>query len=147
MNFWKQKHMPWYRIELTRGVEESVVNEANNDAGTHGSGILPSLRYTESRPEWVLLYKHVKIGQIQPEDIRYMYRIDLEYIAGMTSTPPDLTETESAKLRENVARASVELQRRNTVRTALISALVGALIGAVATIATGIIKNSPWVHF
>lgn len=63
-----------------------------------------------------------------------MYRADLEYLAGMNDTPPGLTDSESAKLRENVARASRELSRRDLWRTSVLSALIGALTGVGATI-------------
>lgn len=137
----KERHWFWYRIDILENANETELSNARTAAEKHENDLLPRLGYTEQKPEWVLLYEHIKRGQITPEDIKHMHRIDLEYIAGMSSSPPELKEDEAAKLRENVARASAELQRRNTVRTGLISAVVGAIIGAIATIASGLLKS------
>jgi hypothetical protein len=135
--FTKKRQWPWYRIDLITGVKKSNLKDAKKAASAHKDGVLPSLRYTEQNPEWALLYSHIKTGQIRPEDIRHMRRVDLEYLAGMNDSPPGLTEAESAKLRENVTRASIELHRRNEVRVGII----GAVIGVVATLLVGFLKN------
>jgi hypothetical protein len=77
-----------------------------------------------------------------------MKRDDLAFLAGMQYPHPDLLETKTpsgeplspdeierprgqlTKLQGNVARATIELQRRKVVRTALLSAAVGAFFGA-----------------
>jgi hypothetical protein len=129
----KEKYWPWYRINILEGVNPAELDKAKGAASDHKDGALPKLRYTEQNPAWALLYGHIKTGQIRPEDIRHMRRVDLEYLSGMSSDPPGLTQAEAAKLRENVARATGELNRRNLWRVSIVSALVGAIIGALAT--------------
>ena len=135
--FTKERPWFWYRIDLRAKVNKSELDKAKSAASGHKNGVLPNLRYTEQNPEWVLLYSHIQKGQIRPEDIRHMRRVDLEYLAGMNDRPPGLGLMEAAKLRENVARSSAELQRRNEMRIGAIGSVVGAIIGAVATILSG----------
>lgn len=135
--FTKERRWFWYRIDLGANVSKSELGKAKTAAVGHKDGVLPNLRYTEQNPEWVLLYSHIQAGQIRPEDIRHMHRSDLEYLAGMNDGPPGLGPIEAAKLCENVARASAELQRRNEIRIGVIGSVVGAIIGAAATILSG----------
>jgi hypothetical protein len=130
----QKRRWPWYRIDLLLNVTPTELDKARTAAKNHQGGVLSALRYTEHNPAWVLLYDDIKTSQIHPDDIRHMRCLDLEYLAGMNDSPPGLTVLESAKLRENVARATHELNRRNQLRSGLIGAIIGAIIGAVATL-------------
>ena len=125
----KKRDWFWQRIDLSANVKKADLDNATKAAKGHKDGVLPALRYTEQNPEWALLYSHIKTGQIRPEDIRLMRRVDLEYLAGMNSSPPGLKESEAAKLRENVTRASRELHRRNEIRVGVIGAGATILVG------------------
>jgi hypothetical protein len=133
----KQRTWPW-QIDLLKNVDPDKLKDAQAAVSNHEHpDSLPSLRYTEHNPAWVLLYKEIKTSQIHPSTLKRMRRIDLEYLAGMNDSPPDLSDKESAKLRENVARATHELNRRNQLWAGLIGAIVGAVIGAAAILLAG----------
>jgi hypothetical protein len=140
------------RIDILKDVKPKEVTSRETLARKHPSPLLPELPYTESTVDWVLLYDHARVGQIQPDKIRRMKREDLEYLAGMKYPHPDLLETEDengkrlpksdienrrgqlTKLQGNVDRAANELARRTVVRTAMLSAVVGAFFGALAAV-------------
>lgn len=130
----KQRRTFWYRINIVDGVSDRVLASARKAAAAHKSGTISNLRYTENKPEWVLLYEHIKNGQIHPDDMKHMRKADLEYLSGMSTNPPGLDILQSAKLQENVARAVSELNRRNSAKIAVTAALIGAGIGALATL-------------
>lgn len=95
------------------------------------------LPFTEGEPRWVLLYDHIRIGQIDPRKMRRMCRDDLEFLAGMTQPHPILLQSDqgmdqAAKLLGNVARANHVLARRNALRVGLAGAVVGAIVATVA---------------
>jgi hypothetical protein len=102
--------------------------------------VLPAIDYTEDEWRWVLLYDHARVGQVKPARIRRMRRDDLEFLAGMTQPHPEMPEDEAAKLLGNVSRARSELERRRTVRTAILAAAIGALASLVGVAVTLIWK-------
>jgi hypothetical protein len=107
--------------------------------------------------EWALLYRHIQFGQIEPNVLRKMRRVDLEYLAGhpamhpelLDPPPPPTSESDDApaeaeesavvwraeqrgrgmKIIENVARASRELERRTQWRVAVFTTSVAAAAG------------------
>ncbi len=115
---------------------------------------LPVFSFTESKPEWVLLYNIARQGQITPRILKNMRRSDLYYLAGHTFPHPALTQPkvtrddkpglpvwywddseirwdQVTKLQGNASRAKMELERRNhfwTGSVAMIAALLGGLL-------------------
>jgi len=151
MIFGKNNHFS--RISISSGVTNHDLLQAKKAAKAHRNGKLSKLPFTESNYEWVLLYEHAQKGQITPEAMRDMKRIDLYYLAGMTFPHPELlqpktedeqkfkflTSTEEkwdriTKLQGNAARANIELKRRNFLWSSFLTifaALIGGYIGAV----------------
>lgn len=147
------------RIRLTDGVESDLLKQAIESAVAHQKGHLPALSFTESNPEWVLLYDHARKGQIDPPTMKFMKRVDLYFLAGLSFPHPKLAEPRSGnnnkneprglispfswalddaeerweqltKLQGNAARAKYELERRNFVWTSALVVLA-ALTGAI----------------
>ncbi len=141
----------WRRIKISDCASEEATEAAKEAASNHQAGELEQLDFTESNFEWVLLYNHARLGQINPKTMRYMKKRDLYFLAGMTYPHPDLAEPEKkgemhfmaksrkeqlTKLQANVERARVELRRREFFwRSVFIvgAAFFGAIIsGAIA---------------
>jgi hypothetical protein len=154
---WYQKQwIPFWRIHPLQGVDLNAMAYLQADADALAScteteiPTLPALPYTEGNPEWTMLYNHIRIGQIRPERIRRMRRVDLEFIAANVGRPIGPTpnpyavgpgvdriferqrgdmEASEMKLAGNVARAARELQRRDTFRSSFLVGAAGALLG------------------
>ncbi len=113
--------------KLLREVDADEVEAAKSESEKHPSGqhasgeptslVYKKLTYTEQNYLWVLLYRHMRRGQISPDHLRRMRDVDLEYIAG--SIHLDLDKDVEAKLQGNIARATRELSRRYAVRTGM----------------------------
>ena len=130
--------MRWRRIDLKNDLDPTLVEKAETAAAKHTRPPVPSLHFTEKRVEWVVLYDLARLGQITPEDLRWMQRDDLQYLAGMSYPHPDLLESpegraQLSKLLANAARAQAVLQQRSTRWTAAIAAIGGGVVGALAT--------------
>jgi hypothetical protein len=138
-------------------VDPEEVSKAKAAADSHPAPVYPQLSYTEGHYEWALLYRHSQFGQIDPEILRKMRRVDLEYMAGHPAMHPELldppplpranehdapAEAEIAraawraeqrgrgmKIIENVARASRELERRTRWHVAIIGTSIAAAAG------------------
>lgn len=149
--------IPMWKISITEGVAQDVMDGASIAAIEHPKGEMPLLPFTESNPEWTLLYNHARMGQITPQTMRRMKRNDLSYLAGMTFPHPKLMQPATAKedptksnifvfddsdvrwdqvtkLQGNAARAKNELVRRKFFWTSfftVLAALAGGFIGAV----------------
>jgi hypothetical protein len=114
------------------------------DAAASPTPYMPTLEYTEAKPEWIALYMHCSRGQIDPSVLRRMRDIDLEYLAA--SPPPadfyrlavdDASreqrrgiELQIDKLHANTTRATRELQRRYAFRIGSALAALGVALGA-----------------
>ena len=139
----------WWWIDFTKGVDRSVIQEAKQASAKSKAGALsPNLPFTEGNFKNVLLYDHIRKGQIDPMAMRRMKREYLNYIAGMDFPHPDLSEPRKndehykdaevrhgtlAKIQGNVSRAKYELLQRNLFWTTLITtiaALVGGMLGS-----------------
>src|ERR1039457_4278563 len=86
------RHWQWPAGYIIKGVNEDARKEAQRAAQARKHGKLPNLPFTEGNVTWVLLYDHVRVGQIDPSALRHMRREDLEYLAGMSFPHPDLIE-------------------------------------------------------
>jgi len=141
----------WWQ-DILEGLDntDQIVINAKKGANESNKKILPALDFTENEYRWTLLYDHIREGQITPKNLHHMRRIDLEFLAGMYFSHPDLLEPqrkgESKKIADkrheqltkvlgNAIRAKAELQKRNllwatgiTASVALVSAIVGALL-------------------
>jgi len=144
--------MRWRRIQVNALASQESLKNANEAAAKHPIGALKKLPFTEANPEWVLLYEHAQIGQITPSTMRYMKRRDLYFLAGMVFPHPALTQSldtnakglarnmfiangwdRITKLQANVARAKIELDRRNFIWASfftVLAALAGGVIGS-----------------
>lgn len=142
----------WSKINISKGISKKVLSAAKASSGAHTLGELHELPFTESNPEWVLLYNHARTGQIHPRTMKYMKRKDLYFLAGHSFPHPAFTQPKSkneemltthlvvtrtekkwdevTKLQGNAARAKMELERRNFV-WASASAVIAALAGGV----------------
>lgn len=120
---------------MTESVSQADRAFAEGEAKKHGDPVYPSLTYTEAHPEWVLLYMHMRRGQIEPKKLKRLRNVDLEYMAAHPSPHPALLQDDGAigqamKIVENVTRATRVLQGRAQVRAAVIVAAIAAGIGA-----------------
>ena len=145
------KRWPWpwgsrkYRLDkLVDEVAEPGRKRADEAAASHHSRghkckkhpdgvstslVYPTLTFTEQNPQWTLLYDHMRRGQIDPDHLRRMRNLDLEYIAA-GYFHEDLCKDEKAKLSGNMARATRELQRRLAVRTGMGVVILAALLAS-----------------
>jgi hypothetical protein len=146
---------PW-RIDILEGVNPagSAFRSARAAAATSETPLLPALGFTEAEPRWVLLYDHIRTGQIHPSKLRRMPRGDLEFIVAHRPGPvPDDGSTDLArqrreaavkanqKLMGNVARAEVVLRRRDVTQSSLWAAFIGAAVGGAVA---AVITSPPW---
>jgi hypothetical protein len=125
------------RIDIVDAVDPTSLALARKDAAESERGKIPSLPFTEGDPRWLLLYDHIRIGQIDPRRMRRMCRDDLEFLAGMAQPHPVFLQSDQGmdqvtKLLGNVARANHVLARRNALRVGLAATTVGAIVATVA---------------
>ena len=104
---------------LLSEIPSSEVEGATRAAERHAPPVYPSLTYTEASPVWILLYDHIRRGQISPHHLRRMRDIDLEFIAAAVTSEAHLDPKEAPKLQGNTARAMRELSRRYTIRAGI----------------------------
>jgi hypothetical protein len=131
-------------------VSPKDIESAKKDADKHPLGAIKSLPFTESNYEWVLLYKHIRVGQITPWAMRNMRRKDLYYLAGLTFPHPALAQPDDpkyvmfqigeresvrweqlTKIQGNAIRAQVELRYRNffwATTCVVLAALLGSFV-------------------
>lgn len=148
----------WKKIRLTDGLskDSSTYKKAEENASNHPSPTLSNFRFTESHPEWVLLYNLARAGQITPTVMKNMRRADLYFLAGHTFPHPALTQpkdekeaspyfwsiegtaqerwSQATKLQGNAVRAKNELERRNFIwasALAILAALGGGIVSGV----------------
>lgn len=131
---WWRMWFPYPRIKPWDGVSEEVLDQRAKDAENHNppsERYLVSLPHTESDRDWQLLYFHCIEGQIRPEHMWRMRRIDLGYLAGHAREPAQLlTPLAAAKLMANAARAQYELERRDRIWSTGVAAFMGGLVVA-----------------
>lgn len=125
----------WWWIDFAAVADTADVNRAKTSAGGSKQGLLSkTLPFTEENYKFVLLYDHMRVGQISPKSMRRLQRKYLDYMAGMDFPHPDLQKdnTEAlTKLQGNVSRARYELSKRNLIWATLFTAIV-ACLGAMA---------------
>lgn len=144
----------WRKIRVTDGLgpKAPILKEAIVAAENNKQPSLPAFAFTESLPEWVLLYNLVREGQISPKILKNMRRADLYYIAGHTFPHPALTRPKDkeeftmykawlvqddpeqrwdqvTKIQGNAARAKMELERRNFIWASIFTVLAALLGG------------------
>lgn len=110
-------------------------------------GVLPGLRSTESNLHWTLLYDHARAAQIKPLVMHRMRRSDLEFLAGMSLSHPELSAPKAkweskksagnryeqqTKLQGNAIRAQGILTFRNIIWAGMLAA-VATLCGVWVT--------------
>ena len=139
----------WPRLNLANLIEQvqpDRVDWARAEATKHEAPIYPGLPYTESQYEWVLLYEHIQRGQIHPNTLKRMRRVDLEYLAGHPMPHPGLVDPtglsddqlehargRAMKIVENVARATRELDRRSNWRNVFWTSAIATAIATTIT--------------
>jgi hypothetical protein len=82
----------WSRIKIEDEVSKEELDNAKKKAKKHSKGKIKSLPFTESIPEWVILYDHARMGQIDPDVMKLMRRRDLKFLAGHVFPHPALTQ-------------------------------------------------------
>ncbi len=82
--------MYWRRIRIPDGLSSEVINDAKEAAKNHPKGVIAKMPYTEKDYEWVILYDHIRSGQITPWAMRNMRRKDLYFLAGLSFPHPAL---------------------------------------------------------
>jgi len=128
---------PYPRIKPWKDVDQAVLDQRLQDAQNHNppaERYLPNLPHTEADRDWQLLYYHCLEGQIRPELMWRMRRIDLGYLAGHVRQPEQLlTKLEAGKLMANAARAQYELERRDRIWSTGVAAFMGGIVVALVT--------------
>ena len=82
---------------MSAGLDKDSIKKAKNSAEKHPIGIIKNLPFTESHYEWVILYEHIRKGQITPWAMRNMRRKDLYFIAGLSFPHPALMRSDKDK--------------------------------------------------
>lgn len=137
----------WWWKDFLKDVDPAEIDRAKQAASKSDRGILSkTLPFSEENFRYVLLYDHLRRGQITPRAMWRMKREDLDYIAGMDFPHPDLSGPIKkdehiadvgvrhgvlTKLQGNVSRAKYELSKLNLIWATLLTALA-AVFGSIS---------------